>query len=102
MHNRFWLKVGNIKDKKLWLFDLYRDARWSNGELVTTYDVVYSWRRLANPTTDSPMTSVLTEWQCATPKLFCQAKLRLIVWLGVHALDDHTLQVILEEPVPFF
>lgn len=60
MHNRFWLKVGKIKDKKLWLFDLCRDARWSNGELVITYDVVYSWRRLANPTTDSPMTSVLT------------------------------------------
>lgn len=50
MHNRFWLKVGKIKDKKLWLFDLCRDARWSNGELVTTYNVVYSWRRLANPT----------------------------------------------------
>ena len=56
---------------------------------------MYSWRRLANPTTDSPMTSVLTHRVAMrNAKAILSGKASLIVWLGVHALDNHTLQVI--------
>lgn len=89
------------KDKKLWLFHLRKDARWSNGEPVTAHDVVYSWRRLANPATGSPVTSALTDVAVRNAKAILSGKAPLDS-LGIYALDDHTLQVILEKPVPFF
>jgi len=33
---------------RVWTFHLRRDARWSNGENVTAFDFVSSWKRLAS------------------------------------------------------
>jgi oligopeptide transport system substrate-binding protein len=38
----------STKDFKTWTFHLRRDAKWSNGELVTAKDFVRSWKRLAD------------------------------------------------------
>ncbi|MBS1795068.1 MAG: peptide ABC transporter substrate-binding protein [Acidobacteria bacterium] len=35
------------EDKKIWTFYLRKDAKWSNGETITTDDFVRSWKRLA-------------------------------------------------------
>ena len=34
-------------DKKIWTFNLRKDAKWSNGETVKAQDFVRSWKRLA-------------------------------------------------------
>ena len=35
-------------DKRVWTFQLRKDARWSNGKHVTADDFVLSWKRLAS------------------------------------------------------
>lgn len=47
-------KSGTVsKDGRTWTFKL-RNAKWSNGDLITAQDFVYSWRRSLNPKTASP------------------------------------------------
>ncbi|MEQ4544062.1 MAG: ABC transporter substrate-binding protein, partial [Pantoea agglomerans] len=41
-------------DNKNWVFTLRNNARWSNGDPVTTQDFVYSWQRLVDPKNSSP------------------------------------------------
>jgi oligopeptide transport system substrate-binding protein len=38
-------------DKRTYTFHLRRDGRWSNGELLTAHDFVYSYQRFLNPLT---------------------------------------------------
>ncbi len=86
---------------KVWTFTLRDNAMWSDGSPVTAQDFVYSWRRLADPKTASPYASYLQAAHLnqiddilagkATPDS-----------LGVKALDDRHLQVMLSEPVPYF
>lgn len=40
-------KWSSSEDHKVWTFDLRQDAKWSNGEKVTAYDFVSSWKRLS-------------------------------------------------------
>lgn len=41
------------KDKKTYLIDIRKNARWSNGDALTAQDFVYSWRRSVDPNTAS-------------------------------------------------
>ena len=89
------------KDGKVWTFHLRKDAKWSNGEPVTAGDFVYSWRRLADPNTASPYSSYLQYGHLANIDDIIAGK-KPTSDLGVKALDDHTLEVTLDEPVPYF
>src|SRR5471032_132202 len=42
------------KDNKVWTFHLRPDLKWSDGSPITAQDVVFSWRRLVDPTIGSP------------------------------------------------
>ncbi|KEA53595.1 MULTISPECIES: oligopeptide ABC transporter substrate-binding protein OppA [Mangrovibacter] len=89
------------KDFKVWTFHLRKDAKWSNGEPVTAQDFVYSWERLADPKTASPYESYLQYGHVANIDDIIAGK-KAPDTLGVKALDDHTLEVTLSEPVPYF
>ncbi len=89
------------KDFKVWTFHLRKDAKWSNGEPVTAQDFVYSWQRLADPKTASPYESYLQYGHVANIDDIIAGK-KSPDTLGVKALDDHTLEVTLSEPVPYF
>lgn len=89
------------KDNKVWTFHLRKDAKWSNGDPVTAQDFVYSWERLADPNTASPYASYLQYGHIVNIDDIIAGK-KPITDLGVKALDDHTLQVTLSEPVPYF
>ncbi len=39
-------KVNVSDDKKTWSFHLRENAKWSNGDAVTTADFVFAWRRM--------------------------------------------------------
>ena len=86
---------------RIWTFKLRKDARWSDGSPVTAQDFVYSWRRLVNPQTASPFA-----WFAALAGIknaFAIAKGNMALEsLGVSALDNTTLRVQLERPVPWF
>ncbi|YCI83240.1 oligopeptide ABC transporter substrate-binding protein OppA [Enterobacteriaceae bacterium] len=89
------------KDFKVWTFHLRKDAKWSNGEPVTAQDFVYSWQRLADPNTASPYESYLQYGHIANIDDIIAGK-KPATELGVKAIDDHTLEVTLSEPVPYF
>ncbi|WP_336984709.1 oligopeptide ABC transporter substrate-binding protein OppA [Cedecea sp. VD21] len=89
------------KDFKVWTFHLRKDAKWSNGEPVTAQDFVYSWQRLADPKTASPYSSYLQYGHLTNIDDIIAGK-KPTSDLGVKAIDDHTLEVTLSEPVPYF
>ncbi|TKI08153.1 oligopeptide ABC transporter substrate-binding protein OppA [Martelella alba] len=89
------------KDFKIWTFHLRKNAKWSNGDPVTAQDFVYSWRRLADPKTASPYESYPQYAHIENIDDIIAGK-KSPDTLGVKALDDHTLQVTLTEPVPYF
>ncbi len=39
-------RVQTSDDKKVWTFHIRDDAKWSNGDQVTTADFVFAWRRM--------------------------------------------------------
>ncbi|MBJ3815538.1 oligopeptide ABC transporter substrate-binding protein OppA [Shimwellia pseudoproteus] len=89
------------KDFTVWTFHLRKDAKWSNGEPVTAQDFVYSWQRLVDPKTASPYASYSQYGHIVNVNDIIDGK-KAPSELGVKALDDHTLQVTLSEPVPYF
>ncbi|QKJ87311.1 Oligopeptide ABC transporter, periplasmic oligopeptide-binding protein OppA [Paramixta manurensis] len=89
------------KDFKVWTFHLRKDAKWSNGQPVTAQDFVYSWQRLADPKTASPYASYLQYGHIANIDEVIAGK-KAPDALGLKAVDDHTLEVTLSEPVPYF
>lgn len=89
------------KDFKVWTFHLRKDAKWSDGTPVTAQDFVYSWQRLANPNTASPYASYLQYGHITNIDDIIAGK-KPVTDLGVKAIDDHTFEVTLSEPVPYF
>ena len=88
------------EDKKTYTFHL-RESKWSNGDPVTAHDFVYSWRRAVDPKTASAyswyMEMMAIKNGAAVIKDGMDPK-----ELGVKAIDDHTFQVTLEAPLPYF
>ena len=86
---------------RTFIFELREDAKWSNGEPVTAHDFVYSWRRAVNPATASPYSWYV---ELATVKNASNiiARNESPEKLGVRALDDFTLEVRLDQPLPYF
>ena len=74
-------------------------ARWSDGRPVTAHDFVYSWQRLFDPKTASPVAQFSTVILNSSEIL---AGKRPPQELGVRALDDWTLEVLLVRPTDYF
>ncbi|MGG2952325.1 peptide ABC transporter substrate-binding protein [Geobacillus stearothermophilus] len=87
------------EDGKTYTFKLRQDAKWSNGDPVTAHDFVFAWRRVLDPKTKAEYAYIMYDIKNAaavnTGKL-------PVDQLGVKALDDYTLQVELENPIPYF
>ncbi|WP_419471634.1 peptide ABC transporter substrate-binding protein [Gottfriedia acidiceleris] len=86
------------KDKKTYTFNL-RDAKWSNGNLVTAQDFVYAWKRAVDPATAAEYAYILFDVKNAEE---INNKKMPVDQLGVKAIDDHTFEVQLKNPVPYF
>ncbi|PMF86592.1 oligopeptide ABC transporter substrate-binding protein OppA, partial [Vibrio breoganii] len=88
-------------DNKTFTFKLRKDAKWSNGDPVTAEDFVYSFKRAVDPNTASPyswyleMTTMVNADEIIAGKKDKET-------LGVKALDEHTLEIQLEQAVPYF
>ena len=91
-------------DGLVWTFELREEARWSDGRPVTAQDFAYAWRRLLDPATGSEYAYMLFGLRSA--RAFNQgdaeAALHFGVDIGVVALDEHTLRVELDAPIPYF
>lgn len=80
-------------------FHLQKNARFHNGRPVTAQDVVYSWERAANPETES--STVLTYLGDIVGVKEMQAGKADHI-SGLKIVDDHTLQVTIDAPKPYF
>ncbi|MBM7644022.1 oligopeptide transport system substrate-binding protein [Scopulibacillus daqui] len=93
------------KDKKTYTFKLRKDAKWSDGSPVTANDFVYAWRKMVDPKTASPYSFIFASANIKNAAKIENKKDPLfgkIDQLGVKALNDHTLQVTLDKPTPYF
>lgn len=87
------------KDPTTWVFNLRKNAKWSDGTPVTADDFVYGWQRFLDPKTASPYAStygtfVLNGLEVAEGK-------KKPTELGIKALDKYTLEVKTPYPVAF-
>lgn len=87
------------RDGKTYTFYLRRDALWSNGDPVTADDFVYGLRRSADPVTASSYAQVLLPIQNAAEVLAGDLPTSE---LGVVAMDEFTLQIMMRDPTPYF
>ena len=87
------------RDGLTYTFYLRRDARWSNGDPLLAEDFVWSLRRSADPATASNAANMLLPIENAPAVISGQQPTEN---LGVEALDEHTLQIRLTDPTPYF
>lgn len=93
-------KVEKSQDGKTITYKL-REAKWSNGEPVTAQDFEFAWKRLADPKTASEYSMLMEIGQVKNAKDVLVGK-KSVDELGVKAVDDKTLEVQLDQAVPFF
>lgn len=88
------------EDRRVITFKLQPEGRWSNGDPVTAHDFVWSWRRALDPAMGNLYAYML--YPVRNAEAYATGKLQDPGQLGVRALDDHTLEVTLAEPTPYF
>ncbi|MGR3803238.1 MAG: peptide ABC transporter substrate-binding protein [Marinibacterium profundimaris] len=88
-------------DKLTYTFHLRPEAVWSNGDPVTASDFVFAWRRAADPETASPYQWYMGLMSIANGEEVIAGDLPPEE-LGVRAVDDHTFEVTLSSPLPYF
>lgn len=85
---------------KRWLFKLREDARWSDDTPVTAYDFVYAWQRLVDPAIKSPNRYILTNANILNAADVASGT-KSLDQLGVVALNDYELLIVLDKPTPW-
>ncbi|MEM9082410.1 MAG: peptide ABC transporter substrate-binding protein [Planctomycetota bacterium] len=115
-------------DQRTYTFFLREGAKWSNGDPVTAHDFVEAWKRMLFPETVADYVGLLFDirgakdfygWRTAqtaayaerggaernaqaAQQLFAEANTRFRETVAINAVDDHTLQIELNQPVPYF
>jgi oligopeptide transport system substrate-binding protein len=91
--------VEESADGLTWTFKLRDNLKWSDGSKVTAADFVYSWRRANDPKTAAIGAMFFTGMKNATA---IQNGEVAADQLGAEAVDETTLKVTLENPLPQF
>ena len=87
------------EDKLKYTFHIREDAKWSDGKKLTADDFVYSYRRVVDPKTASPIAYLM--YYIKNAKDINIGK-KQIDTLGVTAIDENTLTIELENPTLYF
>ncbi|HHT7237398.1 MULTISPECIES: peptide ABC transporter substrate-binding protein [Bacillus] len=87
------------EDGKKYTFKLRKDAKWSNGDPVTAKDFVYGWQRLLDKNTAAEYAFIA--YYIKNAEAINKGE-KPGTELGAKAVDDYTLEVELEKPVPYF
>ncbi|AFR70111.1 oligopeptide ABC transporter periplasmic oligopeptide-binding protein [Brachyspira pilosicoli B2904] len=87
------------EDKLKYTFHIREDAKWSDGKKLTADDFVYSYRRVVDPKTASPIAYLM--YYIKNAKDINIGK-KQIDTLGVTAIDKNTLTIELENPTLYF
>lgn len=93
--------VDKSDDGLTYTFKLRDDAKWSDGSDVTADDFVYAWQTLADPNTGSEY-QFFVQTACLLNADDIVTGNKPVTDLGVEAVDDKTLKVILSSPCAVF
>ena len=87
-------------DNLTYTFHLRPDAKWSNGDPVTSRDFLASWQRVLTPSLAADNAYLLYIVQNA--EAFHKGELADFSQVGVSAPDAHTVRITLEHPASYF
>ena len=88
------------EDFTVWDFKLRKDAKWSNGDPVTSADFIYAYNRMLHPDLASPYASML--WFMKNAEAFNNGKITDFSEVGIEASGDFDLRITLHSPTPYF
>lgn len=80
-------------NRKMLTLKLRPDARWSNGDAVTAHDFVRGWLRLLR----GPMEVAQTLFPLRNAEAYHRGRIKDPEAVGLHALDDQTLRLELDQ-----
>ncbi|QED49087.1 peptide ABC transporter substrate-binding protein [Cytobacillus dafuensis] len=91
------------EDGKVYTFHIRSDAKWSNGTSVTAKDFEYAWKKAITPETLSTYSYLFNDIKNAAAIQDSKNSLYgKVEEFGIKSVDDHTFQVELDHPVPYF
>jgi ABC-type oligopeptide transport system substrate-binding subunit len=88
------------EDGTKYTFHLRKNANWSNGEPVTSHDIVWAIQRNINPDTNCPYSYMLGTLKNANDIM--SGKITDPSQIGVRAVSDKVVEFELEHPAAFF
>ena len=91
-----WISSNN---NTIYIFYIRTNAKWADGFDLKADDFVYAWRRIVDPKTQSPLAVYLENIKNAHQIINGNMDKEQ---LGVKAIDNDTLYVELEYPIPYF
>ena len=89
-----------ISDDELTYTFKLRDAKWSDGTPITAYDFEYAWFRAIEPETAAEYAYQF--YHIKNAEKYNTGEITDRSQVGIKAIDDKTLEVVLERPTPFF
>ncbi|WP_155593751.1 peptide ABC transporter substrate-binding protein [Lysinibacillus cavernae] len=91
------------EDGKVYTFKIRKDAVWSNGNPVTAHDFEYAWKRAINPETQAIYSYLMLDIKnAANVQTEGDPLYGKVEEIGIKALNDETLEVQLNAPIPYF
>ena len=93
-------KYESSPDKLRWVFHLRDDVYWTDGKKVVAGDYEYAWKRILDPKTASERAQYF--FILKNGQDYQSGKIKDSRLVGVKALDDVTLEVLLEKPKAHF
>ena len=88
------------EDGKVYTFQIRENAKWSNGDPVTSTDFAESYKRILTPALASKYAYMLFIMEGAED--YSTGKLKDFSKVGVKAINKQTLQIKLNAPTPYF
>lgn len=91
------------EDGTVYTFKIRKDAVWSNGTPVTAHDFEYAWKRAINPETQAIYSYLMLDIKNAANVQTEEDPLYgKVEEIGIKAINDETLEVQLNAPIPYF
>ncbi len=91
------------EDGTVYTFKIRKDAVWSNGTPVTAHDFEYAWKRAINPETQAIYSYLMLDIKnVANVQTEEDPLYGKVEEIGIKAINDETLEVQLNAPIPYF
>jgi oligopeptide transport system substrate-binding protein len=88
------------EDGTVYTFHIRKNAKWSNGDPLTAHDFVFSYQRLFSPALSAQYAYM--HYVIKNAAAYTKGEITDFSKVGVKAQDDHTLQITLRAPTPYF